>query len=307
MDVLKTIGLAIYHWLEAIILFFIPRHLRFKDISQEVVLITGAGSGIGRLLAVKLASQVDYLVLWDIVESRLQETGKEVERAGGKCKLYVVDISDSKQVYSTADRVKRDVGAVSVIINNAGIVSGKSILELSDEAILKTFEVNVFSHFWINKAFLPEMMSANKGHILSMASVASFVGSDKLTDYSSSKAAAYMLQESLFLELKTAGYDGIKITTVCPYFIDTGMFQGAYDKVIPMLKPDYTADKIIEALRTDQYLLILPRLFYFMSAIKTMIPAKSGFYLYSLLGGLEMMKGFAGRNNNIENAKVKNN
>ncbi|XP_053208340.1 short-chain dehydrogenase/reductase family 16C member 6-like [Panonychus citri] len=307
MDVLKTLGLAFYHWIEAIILFFVPRQLRLKDISKDVVLITGAGNGIGRLLALKLANEVESLVLWDIDEHRLQETGREVTRIGGKCKCYVVDISDRNKVYSTAEKIKQDVGTVSVVINNAGIVSGKPILELSDEAILKTFEVNVFSHFWINKAFLPGMMEKNKGHIITMASVASFVGSDRLTDYSASKAAAYMLQEALFLELATDGYDGIKVTSVCPYFIDTGMFQGVHDKVIPMLKPDYAADKIIEAYRTDQFLIVLPRFFYFMNTIKTIIPAKTGFYLYSLLGGLSMMKTFAGRNNNVDNGKVKSN
>ncbi|XP_074596937.1 epidermal retinol dehydrogenase 2-like [Brevipalpus obovatus] len=300
METLKVVGLIFYHWFKSIALFFIPRHLRLKDVSSETVLITGAGSGIGRLLAIKLASMVDNLVLWDIDEPRLQETGKEVQKAGGKCKLYTCDLSRKESVHETVAKVKNDVGPITMIINNAGIVVGKPILELSDDNIRRTFEVNTLSHFWIIRSFLPDMMKKNHGHIVSLASVASFVGSGKLTDYSASKAAAYSLQESLYLELGAAGYDGIKFTSVCPYLIGTGMFHGASDKVIPMLTPEYVTDQIIEAIRTDQYILVLPRLFYFILALKSMIPIGAGFYLSKALGGLDMMKNFSGRNNNNE-------
>lgn len=298
LEFFKSLGLALYHWLEAIIFFFYPSHLRFNDISKETVLITGAGNGIGRLLALKLCKDVNTVVLWDVDQPRLKETANEVKELGGNVKAFVCDLSSKESVYKAAEEVKRDVGEITMIINNAGIVVGKPFLELSDESIQRTFDVNVMSHFWIIKSFLPDMMKRNRGHIVTMASVASFVGASHLVDYSASKAAAYMLLEALYLELQTAGYTGIKFTGICPYLINTGMFHGASDRVIPMLEPDYVSDKIIAAVRTNQFMLVLPRLFYVLIALKSLLPVRTGFNLYQICGGTEMMKNFLGRNNN---------
>lgn len=295
---LKAFGLAMYNWLESIVFFFYPKHLRYNDINKDTVLITGAGNGIGKLLALKMCKLVDTVVLWDVDQPRLKETASEVKKLGGKVKAFTCDLCSKDSVYKTAEQVKREVGEITMIINNAGIVAGKPFLELTDEAIQRTFDVNVMAHFWIIKSFLPDMMKRNSGHIVTMASVSSFIGASHLVDYSASKAAAFMLMEALYLELQTAGLTGIKFTGICPYLINTGMFHGARDKVISMLEPDYVSDKIIEAIRCNSYLLVMPRLFYFLIALKSLLPIKTGFNLYQMFGGTEMMKNFLGRNNN---------
>ena len=100
---------------------------------------------------------------------------------------YCIDITDIEQVKSTGHRIKKEVGSVSILINNAGVMNhGKLFLQLSEEEIMRLFNVNLFSHFWLCKEFLPEMIELNKGHIVNISSVCGLMGAYKLTDYCSS-------------------------------------------------------------------------------------------------------------------------
>lgn len=112
---------------------------------------------------------------------------------------------------------------------------GKDLLDLQDEEILSTMNVNAISHFWTIKAFLPEMIEHNRGHIVTIASLAGTVGVNKLTDYCASKYAAVGLDAALRLELATNGYSKIKTTVVCPWFIDTGMFFQFKEIIVPLI------------------------------------------------------------------------
>lgn len=148
--------IASYYIIKAILLFFVPKCLRFKDVSNDTVLITGGASGLGRLMAKRFAKLGATVVIWDLNINGLEETTKMIEELRskkdkvGKCHHYQVDISDRHKVYAAAERVKREVGDVSILINNAGIVTGKRFLECTDEQILKTFDVNALAHFWVS-------------------------------------------------------------------------------------------------------------------------------------------------------------
>jgi len=144
--------------LKSIVIFFVPKSLRYKEITErDVVLITGAGSGLGRQFAIKFAELgCKKLVLWDINDAGLEETKSIVEGSrynGVRAWVYNVDVTLRNQVYETATRVKQDLSSssfVTYLINNAGVVAGNDILELKDESIIKTFEVNAISHFWVS-------------------------------------------------------------------------------------------------------------------------------------------------------------
>lgn len=114
-----------------------------------------------------------------------------------------------------------------MLINNAGIVSGKSTLENSDAMIKKTFEVNTISHLWTIREFMPDMIANKKGHIVSVASMAGLAGIPQQTDYAGSKFGAVGINDSLRTELLVKGLSSqIKTTCICPFFINTGMFDG---------------------------------------------------------------------------------
>ncbi|RWS11823.1 Short-chain dehydrogenase/reductase family 16C member 6-like protein [Dinothrombium tinctorium] len=273
---------------------FVPKKWRFKDISGDIVLITGAGSGLGRQLALKLASFASHLVLWDINECGLLETAKLLKKSAAQCSYYMVDVSDSRMVYATAAKVRNEVGKVTILINNAGIVCGKRFLELKDEEIIKTFKVNTFSHYWTCKAFIPEMIATNKGHIVSVASIASYSGLNQLSDYCGSKAAAAKFFESLVLETKDAGYDGIHFTLVCPYLMSTGMFAGAESSVFGSLSPETVAERTVESILTNEEFVVMPKILRLLISIRSLVSIKAQYMLYRFVGFDNFMSNFNG-------------
>ncbi|XP_028328895.1 short chain dehydrogenase/reductase family 16C, member 5a isoform X2 [Gouania willdenowi] len=270
VETLRVLVLCLWYSLQSFAHIFVPR--RRKSVTGEIVLITGAGSGIGRLMAQEFSALGTVVVLWDINQEGLQETARLAKSAGAiRVHHYVCDCSMKSEVYRVAEQVKREVGDVSILVNNAGIVSGKKFIEAPDSLIEKTMEVNTMAHFWTCKAFLPAMMAKNHGHHVSIASSAGLIGVNGLADYCASKFAAVGFAESVGLEMLALGKDGVKTTIVCPYFINTGMFNGCVTKwpsILPILKPDYVAKKIIQAVLTDQVFLLMPKSMYLIIAIK---------------------------------------
>ncbi|KOB66582.1 Short-chain dehydrogenase, partial [Operophtera brumata] len=212
-----------------------PNALRpMKSLKGDVVLVTGGGGGVGRQLAIKLATLGAKVVVWDINKDALKKTCSDVTEEGYEIVSYVVDLSDRKAVYQTAERVKKEVGKVDVLINNAGTVFGETLLDLSDEAIETTYKVNILSHYWTVKAFLPDMIESGKGHIVTVGSVAGLLGTYRCTDYSATKFATVGFHESLFTELR----------------------------------PDYVAETMIDSIRKNEVNCIMP------GSVRYLLPLK---------------------------------
>lgn len=139
------------------------------------------------------------------------------------------------------------------------------------------------------------MMEKNRGHIVSIASIAGLVGAYQLTDYCSSKFAAVGFEESLRLELNCDGYDGIHSTVVCPYYINTGMFDGIGRSLIPVLTPQYVVDETVKAVLVNQEVLCMPMIVYWIYFIKSLLPTKSFLWAHRAIGAASTMKTFKGR------------
>ncbi|MEZ4765191.1 MAG: SDR family oxidoreductase [Calditrichia bacterium] len=196
-----------------------------SDFNQRNVLITGAASGIGKLMAQKSAALGANLILWDVNAKGLDQTAAELRNTGAKVTTYVCNLTDRAAIAETGKRVLSECGPVDILINNAGIVSGKVLTEISDEEIERTFQVNTLALFWTSRAFLPEMMRRKSGHIVTIASAGGIVGTSKMVDYCSSKFAAIGFDESLRLELKRLK-SPVRTTVICPFYIDTGYVRG---------------------------------------------------------------------------------
>ncbi|MDO5496135.1 MAG: SDR family NAD(P)-dependent oxidoreductase, partial [bacterium] len=137
---------------------------RRTPLQDAVVLITGGGSGIGELMAVGAARRgARAVVLWDIDPVAAERVAAAVGVAGAEAYVQRVDVRDPDAVAEAAQRVLTEYGSVDVLINNAGVVSGKDILDLSEEEIARTFDVNVLSHYRTVKAFLPAMLARDSG------------------------------------------------------------------------------------------------------------------------------------------------
>lgn len=271
-DVIGFLLLSAVAIVESLVRMFIPLKYRMKSISGEIALVTGGGGGLGRLLSLRLADLGAIVVVWDINKNGIDETVKLVQASGGTCYGFICDLCDREDVYKKAALLRQEVGKVSILVNNAGIVTGKKFLDTPDELVIRTMDVNIMSHFWTVKAFLPEMLETNKGHIVSIASLAGHVGISKLVDYCASKFAAVGFDEALRMELEAEGYK-INTTVVCPYFIrSTGMFEDVLSRFVPTLSPNEVADSIIKAIRCNEKFAILPNYLQIMLALKWMFP-----------------------------------
>lgn len=266
------------------------------DVRGRIALITGAAAGIGRLLSSELAARGAIPVLWDLDEERLGPALEELRAVtGGRARGYACDVRDPDAVYGTAERVRSEVGDPDVVVNNAGVVSGARLLDLTDEEIRRTFEVNVLSLYWVTKAFLPAMVARNRGHIVTMASAAGLVGVSRQTDYSASKHAAVGFDESLRVELRRVA-PGVTTTVVCPYYIDTGMFEGVrtrFPRLLPILQPDDVAHKIADAIEHDRPFIALPPIVRLLPALRV-LPPRAFDRMMDLFGINVSMESFVG-------------
>ncbi len=266
------------------------------DIRGKHALITGAASGIGRLLASRLGADGAELLLWDIDAEGLKRAETELRGAGYEVTTRVCDLARREDVADAATHALASCGPIDILVNNAGVVSGKNLLDLSDTDIERTFQVNTLSLFWIVRAFLPSMLERNSGHIVTIASAAGLAGTARLTDYCSSKFAAVGFDESLRLELKQIGSD-VLTTVVCPYLIDTGMFHGAktrFSWLLPILRPDDVADRIVRAIRKDRRRLVMPWFVYTGWPIR-LLPVAWFDALMAFFGVTRSMDDFTGR------------
>ncbi|XP_057326444.1 short-chain dehydrogenase/reductase family 16C member 6-like isoform X1 [Microplitis mediator] len=329
-DTLVFLWLSVVYITESFVLSLIPRKYRSKSIQGEVALVTGGAGGLGKLIALKLAALGTHVVIWDINKSGIKDVVDEIKSQGGKCTGYFCDISNKEEIYRVAKTVQVEVGNITIIVNNAGYVCGKTFMNLPDDEIEKTFKVNILSHYWvnksirlfkylftnsfllnfynkifnnlqINKSFMKEMMKENHGHIVTIASVAGLLGTYNCTDYSATKFAAIGYHESLLTELKVHGYHGINTTLVCPYFINTGMFPGVKPRLLPMLEPEYVADEVVAGILTNQINVTMPISTKYFLPLKSWLPPKLCWALmYNIIKGPQTMM-MLQKNENMHN------
>ena len=163
--------------------------------------------------------------------------------------------------------------------------------------IERTFAVNTFAHFYTVKEFLPGMIEKKRGHVVNIVSMAAFSGIPYLSDYTASKAGAFMADESLRHELNKDGHSGyIKTTCICPYFINTGMFDGA-KKAWPMyiLQPKPVVDRIMAAVQQEEKMVILPYRGAVIMPLVRLLPTSVADQIGKTLGLQSQMNDFKGR------------
>jgi all-trans-retinol dehydrogenase (NAD+) len=270
----------------------IESSFRMTTLEGSRVLVTGAASGLGRRLALGSARRKAALVLWDLDREGLEKVADEIEALGSRAHLDVVDVSRREDVYEAA----RQAGPVDVLVNNAGVVSGSSLLEIPDEKIERTFAVNTLALFWTVKAFLPAMIERGRGHVVTIASAAGLIGVPKLTDYGASKWAAVGFDESLRMELRKLA-PAIRTTVVCPYYLRTGLFEGAksrFPALLPILGEETAAERILRAVERDKKKLVMPEMVRTIPWVR-LLPLSWFDAIAELMGINASMDDFSGR------------
>lgn len=147
------------------------------------------------------------------------------------------------------------------------------------------------------KAFLPGMIERNRGHVVTVASLAGHIGLSRLVDYVSSKHAAVGTHRALRQELMVGGSDGVHTTCICPFFIDTGMFSGVRTgNVFGFLKQESVVNEAMKAILVNQEMLFLPRVYSALLAMSATVPTETGDAVVNALGLGTAMNTFVGRN-----------
>lgn len=267
-------------------------------ISGKTIVITGGAHGIGRLMALKMSRLGGTVVIYDLDAGALDTVVEEVrDRTGREAHGFVCDVSDREEVYRTAGRVHETVGPVDMLVNNAGLVSGRRLMDIPDEKIEAVMNVNVLALYWMTKSFLPTMMERNSGHIVTIASAAGLLGVSGQTDYSASKHAAIGFTESLRVELKQSGYTGVRTTIVEPFYINTGMFEGVktrFPRILPILDQDYVAGRVVRAVQRNRQELKMPFIVNLVPGLH-MLPVEVFDRLADFFGINTSMDEFTGR------------
>lgn len=266
------------------------------SIAGKNVLITGGGSGIGRLMALGAATRgAASVVLWDMNLTAAKAVAKEVSALGAAGSAQKVDVSDRSAVAAAATVTLEAIGHLDVLINNAGVVSGKTFLNLSEKDITSTYGVNTFALYWTTQAFLPGMLARDSGRLVTIASAAGLAGSATLTDYSGSKHAAVGFMESLRAELRDSS-SSVTALTVCPFYINTGMFDGVKSGS-PLLKiqdPGPSTEAILDAIQSGQRELLLPSMVRSVRYLR-LLPVTWFDWFADIFGINKAMKTFRGR------------
>jgi all-trans-retinol dehydrogenase (NAD+) len=241
-------------------------------VNKKNVLITGAAHGIGKLMAEMIADLGGNLILCDVNENGLKETADIVRKKGVSANVYVLDISDRDAVYKTAERVHKEIGPVHVLINNAAIVYTGEILDLPDDKHKKHVDVNLLGTLWMIKAFVPDMVKRNEGHIVNIASSAGLIAIPGMGIYSATKFAMMGLNEALRFELGNKK-SKVKTLVICPYIIKTGMFEGMKAPFfMPALEPEAMAKAVIKGILRDRKFIGKPWTVYLPSIVKAFYP-----------------------------------
>lgn len=210
---------------------------------------------------------------------------------------FQVDLTKSVKVAAAAQQVRNEVGPPTILINNAGVLRGKNILDLSDQDVRFTYEVNTFAHYYTVREFLPAMIRADHGMVVTVASVASHLCSPQLVDYCGTKAAALAFHEGLAAELKTR-YDAPRVRTVIVHQgpTDTPLFAGHTSEspfLMPTLHPETVAEAIVDKVVAGRSGEVVLPLFGHVLPWVRVLPSWLGYSQRAATGGL--MKKFTGR------------
>jgi short-subunit dehydrogenase len=231
----------------------------FRDISAVV---TGASSGIGKLLALRLALEGARVVLTARRGVQLEEVAASIRDAGGEAMVRECDVGDRDAVFATARWAEDKLGGVDLLINNAGYGHHRSFVEWDVDDIENMMRVNYLGSVYWTKALLPAMLERERGWLVFMASVAGRIGVPDESAYAASKFAMVGLAEALSFEVED---QGVHVLTVCPGAIRTEFFDDEALRRMPatakqlMAEPADLVDATIDALKRGKRELTFPR------------------------------------------------
>lgn len=263
------------------------------DLAGKIVVVTGAGSGMGRELALELTRRKAKVALVDFREVTLKETAKLVKSLGGTCSSHVLDVSDAKAVAVLPAAVKKSLGQVDALINNAGIIQPfVKVNDLSMKDAMHVMNVNFNGPLMLTKAFLPELLTRPQAHILNVSSMGAYAPVPGQSVYGASKAAIKLFTEGLRSELMGTN---VGVTIVFPGAIETNiaansgmtaMTADAESANFPTTKANVAAKLMIEAIVNNKPRLVIGKDAKTMDFISRLNPVYAAKLIYKQMASL---------------------
>ncbi|WP_242929119.1 3-ketoacyl-ACP reductase [Pontibacter vulgaris] len=195
-----------------------------QSLKDKVALVTGAGKGIGKAVAIALAQEGVHVGLVARTEKDVKAVADEVAALGVKAAFATADVSNRAEVEAAVAKVQAELGPIDILINNAGTATFGKFLELEPEVWEQQVRVNVFGVYYTTRAVLPQMIERQTGDIINISSTAGKSGSPVTSAYSASKFAVFGLSESLMQEVRK---HNIRVTALAPSTIVTELAQSA--------------------------------------------------------------------------------
>lgn len=226
-----------------------------QSIKGKIAYITGAARGIGKATTLELAREGVHVGLIARTQSTLEQVAEEARSLGVKASVAVADISDMEQVEMAISKLKHELGPADILINNAGIGTYGSFLEIDPADWKRTFEVNVFGTYHVTRAVLPQLIEKNRGDVITISSSSGLKGTAKSTAYSGSKFAIQGMTEALMQEVRP---HNIRVMTVNPSLVATDLTFG--DKLDEVDKDKYMQPEDLAEHMVSQ-LKLHPRIF----------------------------------------------
>ncbi|NXM58522.1 DHB13 dehydrogenase, partial [Illadopsis cleaveri] len=186
----------------------------------------------------------------------VEETAAECQKLGATVQTFVVDCSKREEIYSAADKVKKDIGDVTILVNNVGVITAADFLSTQDHQIERMFEINILGHMWVRATMIctaTVCWGCRKVEIGFLPSHLYFFPS-----CSSSKFAAVGFHKALTEELSALGMDGIKTTCLCPVFINTGFVKNPSTRLGKILEVEEVVEALMEGIVTNQKMVFVP-------------------------------------------------
>jgi len=224
------------------------------------VLITGGASGIGRIMGrMALEKGAAALIIWDINPQNISDTVKEMSKLG-RVRGYIVDVSKNELVTEAYNKVINECGQVDILINCAGIVtSNKTFDKMSSDEIVRTMNINTLAPMFVARAMLPDMIRRDRGHICTIASAGGMLSNPKMSVYAASK-------------------------------------YGVKSRIIPILKPEYVAKRVIRAIERNSSFRGIPFGFHFIRFWQAVLPTRVFDWFFGKVFGIyHAMDDFTGR------------
>jgi len=266
-----------------------------KELEKKRVLLTGAARGIGLEMAIKFAERGAEIVLTDLDEAALPGAAEVIAVLGVPVHTFRLDVTDHQAILALAARLDDELGPIDVLVNNAGVVFGGPFADVPLEKHKLTYDVNVMGVVAMTHAFLPGLLARPDAHLVNIASASGFIGLPYGSTYASSKWAVIGFSESIRAELDLAGNDHVHVTTVCPSYIGTGMFEGVRAPTgTKVLDPVYVARRVVEAVERNQAYVLEPWLVSVTPPLKALLPTRMFDWVSSVLGANTSMSGWIG-------------